>query len=878
MASTSSFSRSPTPDYYPVQPDHFYPNGQPSQTLNDGKFAFLSPDQDPLCLRGIPVFRPTMEEFQDFESYVERVDVWGRKSGIVKIIPPKEWTDSLPSTVPLLPKIKIKQPIEQHMVGRAGLFRQQNVEKRKAFSVRDWVTLCNKEEFKAPSGDKPARGERPGRSKRGQRGAVVEAVKEEEKAQGEGSPREEGDDRSTRKTTPSLDLSELSAEDAAFYSEFDPHTSWLPPNTKLTDYTPEFCRNLERTFWRTCGFGAPPMYGADMQGSLFGPETTAWNVSCLPSVLTRLNLKRQLPGVNTPYLYFGMWRATFAWHVEDMDLYSINYIHWGAPKQWYAVPSERSKAFEGVMQGYFPSGKTSCSQFLRHKSYLASPTILTNSSCRPNVLVQQQGEFVITFPRGYHAGYNMGVNCAESVNFALESWIPIGRLARVCECVGDSVRIDIDALLAESAENEEKDQQRQLKQQKKRKSSVLSSEKDSSPSTRGESPAPAKRPKTKKTSLMGSATGAHIERKLVLKPPRPPPGHPSSFPCCLCPSTATDGLLPTVSPPPSWTGAQSEANVEVWRAHEACANAVPETWVEEIEGKKWVLGVDTIVKDRWNLKCTVCTKTAFKKHGAKVQCTKGKCARAFHVSCAIDSADVVYREVEAADREVFVVDGVSTLTKPFDALPEADQPGAQSASTGGTVETVDGDQAGAANTAPLEAGWMVIRSEDVEHSANDVKDARNGVDGTASLNEPRSAMQPTWHIPTPPSDPGSSSLPESRRVRKVTVEILCPQHNPTLLGAKKAEKLDKLRNDLLALPPMSRIRLKLSAGVFEVTLVKIDEASGCVDVMWDNGGVRTFKWSSIVWGRTEGFNAMKDAVLQPQPGTRILPELLAFYN
>jgi hypothetical protein len=87
--------------------------------------------------------------------------------------------------------------------------------------------------------------------------------------------------------------------------------------------------------------------------------------------------------------------------------------------------------------GYFPKDTSQCPQFLRHKSFLASPTLLAQSSCRPNHLVQHSGEFVITFPRGYHAGFNLGFNCAESVNFALESWVEMGKRARVCECVGD---------------------------------------------------------------------------------------------------------------------------------------------------------------------------------------------------------------------------------------------------------------------------------------------------------------------------------------------------------------------------------------------------------------------------------------------------------
>ena len=51
---------------------------------------------------------------------------------------------------------------------------------------------------------------------------------------------------------------------------------------------------------------------------------------------------------------------------------------------------------------------------------------------------------VITFPGSYHFGFNTGFNIAESTNFAVPEWIPLGKRAEICMCHPHSVRIQMD--------------------------------------------------------------------------------------------------------------------------------------------------------------------------------------------------------------------------------------------------------------------------------------------------------------------------------------------------------------------------------------------------------------------------------------------------
>ncbi|GAA6063528.1 hypothetical protein JCM10212_006701 [Sporobolomyces blumeae] len=887
--------------------------------------------------KGVPVFEPTMDDFEQnggFYGYVKRIEKYGLRSGIVKVIPPKAWSDSLPSVLPPLRDIRLKEPIEQHMMGSQGLYRVTNVAKSRIWNAAQWKETATMDKWDAP--DLVAESKKGERSERSTKStsAATEAKKRklaaaaaagkkkaeaEKEADGEfdADEEEEGDDASPRKgrRTPAkkagnagtpkgkgkaksdahdgdkvdgenasgpsgvapsstaesapapppakkkrltnLQRAEPSEEEwKAFSDKFDE----LPHGMKKEDYTVEMMRDFERRYWRTLTFGEPPMYGADMAGSLFTDSTTAWNVAHLGDLLPKLAPKECLiPGVVSPYLYFGMWRATFAWHVEDADLYSINYIHFGAPKFWYSVPQEQAEKFERVMEGFFPTDRSKCSQFLRHKAFLASPRVLSNHGVTLNRCAQLPGEFILTYPKGYHSGFNLGYNCAESINFATERWLPLGKVAKSCVCVDDSVSINVNVWLKEAAKaealtrgepwpfSEDEDGATPKPDPAPTTVSPVVQKKRMAPGSEGP-PATKKRAKSASSSTsagtvsapmalydMGTGTNLSTQQRMQLTlfiqqqaaasgltsltpaqqytleqqylrllaqsqhqqhvarpaPPSsthsvasastaPPPKPKPEFVCALCPDMSDEGLVEV--------GEAGKPRKKL-KAHRLCVMFTPATWIEQDDeaGHEMVRGFGKIEKARWKLKCSLCAET----HGTKVQCTKGKCAKAFHVTCALAEGSGVLLDATVSEVGGGKV-SVLAMTKVGEAPPSPSKK-------------------------PVEKAQGAGGDDDQEMS---------------NL-EPEAQLE---------------------------LKILCRTHNPDWKLQEQARKAAELEAKIEALRQGDRIRVKVGNGSsYDVTFVSNVKEKDAVNVAFDDRTSGVIKYKNILWPESEEVRRKKEA-------------------
>ena len=293
----------------------------------------LLPQRGPPELRDAPVFRPTEEEFADPMQYIRSIQEEFFAFGICRIQPPASW-----------------QPPTSFHWRKA----QEEEEESKA------AAAGNGEAHQGAAGEK-AEAEGGGRLGAEGKGEGEEAAPEVQRqgsaAQGEEyQPITDDNDFFAR-------LQTVKARRAA---PGQPHCtpftcSFVPRYAKYTiaqlreldaalreEVWPELggalpaAEDVEAWFWEGLASEAEAriLYSSDLEGTAFPDAGTygehAWSLQKLANherSLLRF-VEYSIPGVNTPMLYFGMLFSMFCWHVEDNYMYSISYLHEGAPKTW----------------------------------------------------------------------------------------------------------------------------------------------------------------------------------------------------------------------------------------------------------------------------------------------------------------------------------------------------------------------------------------------------------------------------------------------------------------------------------------------------------------------------------------------------------------
>ncbi|PKA65099.1 putative lysine-specific demethylase JMJ14 [Apostasia shenzhenica] len=363
-----------------------------------------------------PVFYPSEEEFKDTLKYISKIRSAAEPYGICRIVPPPSWKPSCP----------LKE--DRFWEGSTFTTRIQRVDK-----------LQNRETLKKISRN-------------------CSIMKKKRRKLGVDCQNESDDIAEANKTRlyserfgfpqgPDFSLGSFQKYADHFKEQY--FSSGVSSNLRSEQWEPSI-ENIEGEYWRIVEHPTEEievLYGADLDTGAFGsgftkasPPDPDLDDQCANSGWNLNNVSRlsgsvlafesgDISGVLVPWLYIGMCFSSFCWHVEDHHLYSLNYLHWGAPKIWYGVPGREALNLEAVMKKHLAELFEEQPNLLHNLVTQFSPSTLKLESVPVCRCVQHPGEFVLTFPRAYHTGFNCGFNCAEAVNVAPVDWLPHGQYA-----------------------------------------------------------------------------------------------------------------------------------------------------------------------------------------------------------------------------------------------------------------------------------------------------------------------------------------------------------------------------------------------------------------------------------------------------------------
>ncbi len=354
------------------------------QAIQNSRQECCQTAYDASCIPMAPTFRPSIEEFKDPIAYIASISHKAEKYGVVKVRPPKGWN---PPHVCLTDGPLASKKFHTKKQSIHKLHEGEDYGDGRDYAVGEFESMAN--EFKAKWVEKYYKDKETGEINTPPLSELEKDYWKVVELQTEELNVEYGND---------LDVEE-------FWSGF-PREPDFKKQREMVDRQP----NVD--------FSDPEYY-----------STCRWNLNVLPfspgSVLRIFNTP--VKGVTTPWLYMGMLFSTFAWHNEDNFMYSISYLHKGAPKQWYGVPGCKDKKFEDVGKRHLHELLNIDPSLWFNITTMLSPNVLRRGKVPVTQLLQEPGDFVVTYPKSYHGGFSYGFNMGEAVNFAMPEWIQFGK-------------------------------------------------------------------------------------------------------------------------------------------------------------------------------------------------------------------------------------------------------------------------------------------------------------------------------------------------------------------------------------------------------------------------------------------------------------------
>ncbi|KAJ4975406.1 hypothetical protein NE237_000512 [Protea cynaroides] len=372
-----------------------------------------------------PVFYPNEEEFEDTIGYIAKIRKKAEPYGICRIVPPPSW--------------KPPCPLREKSIWEHAKF---------ATRVQKVDLLQNRKPMRKKSRSRSQR-------KRKRRRCSRMGQTSSEAYEASDCVASDTDEKFGFQSGPDFTLADFQkyADDfkERYFGMKNAETNLNFVGVECIKRWVPSVEDIEGEYWRIVEKPTEEVevyYGADLETGVFGsgfPKVSSsvtgsisdqyvvsgWNLNNFPRLPgSVLCFERgDISGVLVPWLYIGMCFSSFCWHVEDHHFYSLNYHHWGDPKLWYGVPGSRAVELENAMRKHLPDLFEEQPDLLHELVTQLSPSVLQSEGVPVYRAVQHSGEFVLTFPRAYHSGFNCGINCAEAVNVAPVDWLPHGQSA-----------------------------------------------------------------------------------------------------------------------------------------------------------------------------------------------------------------------------------------------------------------------------------------------------------------------------------------------------------------------------------------------------------------------------------------------------------------